>query len=392
MELEQVIKKMEWLDEEHRKDKILINQLSEQIINFEAKFKLLNDKHKLLTKEISSLSSLPKRINRSEKKLELTRDDLIKKLNTLGEKSSEANDKFEKKFNLEINGLNKSLKQFQKTTDLKEIKQQMNIRIQEENRINKSLNLLDGNLSKEKNNNNEFRLSLQIIEDNLKQESKKGIDFQNNISTHKKKIDELRNKVELIPENIRRIETRLTELNSSESERRYSQKTFLEQQALQQIDRDQIQNSLRDKIEQLGKQSEQYETQLHQWDSIQREVNQAQEVYKDLTKKFERRINEITEMQRLSEDRFRQEWATFKADYQKRWTSYSLSQDELFREMNTEINNISEKIAPVEDLTQIQQDIIQQTRDAHEEYYQGILAQINQLLSTYNRIMGSSKK
>jgi len=392
MELEQVIKKMEWLDEEHRKDKILINQLSEQINNFESKIKLLSDKQKLLTKENSLFSSLPKRINQSEKKLELTRDDLIKKIDTLGDKFSKANDEFEKKINLEINGLNKSLKLIQKTTDLKEIKQQMNIRIQEEKRINKFLNLLDGNISKEKNKNNELQLSLQIIEDNQKQENKKGIDFQNNISIHKKKIDELRNKVELIPENIRRIETRLTELISSESERRYSQKTFLEQQALQQIDRDQIQNSLRDKIEQLGTQSEQYETQLHQWDSIQREVRQAQDVYKDLTPKFERRINEITEMQRLSEDRFRQEWATFKADYQKRWTSYSLSQDELFGEMNSEVNDISEKLAPIEDLTQIQQDIIQQTRDAHDEYYQGILAQINQLLSTYNRIMGSSKK
>ena len=392
MELEQIIKKMDWLDEEHRKDKILINKLSEQIINFESKFKVLSDKQKSLTKDISLYSSLPKRINQSEKKLEQTRDDLVKKIDTQGEKSSEVIDEFEKKYNLEINGLNKAIKQIQKTTDLKELKQQMNIRIQEEKRINKSLSLLDGNISKEKNKNNELKLSLQIVEDNQKQESKKGIDFQNDISIHKKKIDELRNKVELIPENIRRIETRLTELNSSETERKYSQKIFLEQQALQQIDRDQIQKSLNAKIEKLGKQSEQYETQLLQWDSMQREVGQAQEVYKDLTQKFERRINEITEMQRLSEDRFRQEWATFKADYQKRWTSYSLSQDELFREMNLEVNEVSEKLAPIEDLTQTQQDIIQQTRDAHDEYYQGILAQINQLLSTYNRIMGSSKK
>ena len=34
--------------------------------------------------------------------------------------------------------------------------------------------------------------------------------------------------------------------------------------------------------------------------------------------RFERRINEITEMERLTEERFRQEWVTFKADDQKR--------------------------------------------------------------------------
>ena len=40
----------------------------------------------------------------------------------------------------------------------------------------------------------------------------------------------------------------------------------------------------------------------------------------DLNQKLERRINEITEIQRLADDRIRQEWVTFKADDQKRWT------------------------------------------------------------------------
>jgi len=196
----------------------------------------------------------------------------------------------------------------------------------------------------------------------------------------------------LIPESIRRIESRLNELISTELERKQSQKTFLEKQALIQVDRDQLQKDLKDRIEKLGTQSQLYETQLHQWDIIQREVQRAQQVYEDISQKFDRRINEITEMQRLSEDRFRQEWTTFRSDYQKRWTSYSLSQDELFGEMSSEINVINEKIAPIENLTQTQQDIIQQTREAQEEYYHAILAQINQLLTTYDRIIGSSKK
>jgi len=392
MELEQINKQIEWLDEEHRKDKAQISQLLEQIVDIESRFKSLSDQLKKITKDKSIVSSLPDKINLVDDKLEKTRDDLIKKIEDQKNETNEVQNTLEKKMNLELNGINKSINQIQKISDLKEIKEQIAGRIQEEKRLNKSINLLDGNIAVEKNRHNELELSIQIIEDNFKQENKKTIELQNDISVLKRKLDDLRNKVEIIPENVRRIETRINELTTSESERRYSQKAFIEQQALQQIDRDQIQRELRDKIEKLGKQSQQYENQLKQWDPLQREIQQAKEVYENLAQKFERRINEITEMQRLSEDRFRQEWATFKSDYQKRWTSYSLSQDELFREMNQDVNSISEKLSPIEDLIQTQQDIIQQTIEANEEYNQGVLAQINQLLSSYNRISGSSKK
>jgi hypothetical protein len=103
--------------------------------------------------------------------------------------------------------------------------------------------------------------------------------------------------------------------------------------------------------------------------------------------KFERRINEISEMQRLSEDRFRQEWVTFKADDQKRWTSFSLSQDEIRKDIRTELGKLQEQITTLEDQTQTQQDVIEQTKDANEQLFQGMLSQIHELLSAYERIM-----
>ncbi|MFC2028498.1 hypothetical protein ACFLTX_01080 [Chloroflexota bacterium] len=391
MELEQIIKKLEWLDEEHRKDKIAFNKISDQIARTESSINVLNNQQKKIIKDSSKFTAIQKKLNQAEKDLEVLKEDINNKIKDLGDSTSEGQLSLEKKINLEINGINKSLKQIQKSNDLKEVKQQLNSRIEEDKRINKAINLLDENLSVEKNKRNELDISIQIIEDNIKQNNQKAIDQHNELLTQNKRINESREKIDQLHENIRRIDSRLSELNSSEADRRYAQKTFMEQQALQQVDRDQIQNELRDSVEKLGKQSQYYETQLQQWDAIQREIHQAQVTYEDLSKKIERRINEITEMQRLSEDRFRQEWATFKADYQKRWTSYSLSQDEIFKEMNVEVNNIVEKLAPVEDLVQTQQDILQQSKDAQEEFYQGVQAQINQLLTTYDRIISSSK-
>ena len=239
--------------------------------------------------------------------------------------------------------------------------------------------------------NKDILLSVSLIEENQKLDSKKNIDLQGDIVTVRKRIDDLNNKIELFPDNLRRLESRLSEITASEAERRQSQISFIEQQSLLQIDRDQILKELKDRFEKMGKQSQLIEAQLQEWDSIQLSVRRAQEIYEEITQKFERRINEITEMQRLSEDRFRQEWVTFKADHQKRWNSYTLAQDEQFRETNSEIQKLTERFTPIEDLSQTQQDIIQQTKVANEEYLHGLLAQIHELLTAYERIMGRSR-
>ena len=52
-------------------------------------------------------------------------------------------------------------------------------------------------------------------------------------------------------------------------------------------------------------------------------------------------------MQRLSEDRLRQEWVTFKADDQKRWIGYTLSQDEGSKDVRRSMQKLEERIEPV---------------------------------------------
>jgi chromosome segregation ATPase len=192
-------------------------------------------------------------------------------------------------------------------------------------------------------------------------------------------------------DSIRRIETRVNEILANEAERRQSQTSFLENQARLQVERDRVWKEWEDRFETLRKQTESMDSQLMQWDSAQRAVKRAQETYEDIVQKFDRRINEITEMQRLAEDRFRQEWVTFKSDDQKRWTSFTLSQEEARKDSRTDVDKLLGRVTSLEDLTQAQQDILQQTQEANGQLFQGMLAQIHELLSAYERIMGAVK-
>jgi chromosome segregation ATPase len=204
-------------------------------------------------------------------------------------------------------------------------------------------------------------------------------------------MDEIREKADIFTDGIHRLEIRLNEMATSESERRNSQTDFFETQARLQVERDRVWKEWEVRFETLRKQTENIDGQITQWDAAQRAVKRAQDTYEEIAQKFDRRINEITEMQRLAEDRFRQEWVTFKADDQKRWTVYTLSQDEIHKDTRANVEKMLTRLTAVEDLAQMQQDVLQQTKEANEQLFQGMLAQIHELLSAYERIMGSTR-
>lgn len=391
MEFEQLIKRLDWLDEEHRKEKASLAQITDRLANFEASNKVFNQQLKDLAKDVSLISSFRARVDQFDEAVGNYRSELYNRIDQAEKHFTNNQNEVDKRYRLEFDGINKSLEVLQKSSDTSEIKRKLDARIKEEQRLSRSLTEVDAKITDESKTINDVLLSIKLIEENQKLDTKKNIDLIGDIVSLRKRVDDLNNKIELYPDSIRRLETRISEIAASESERRQAQSSFIDKQSLLQIDRDQILKELKDRFEKMGKQSQLLEAQIQEWDSVQRSVRRAQEIYEEITQKFERRINEITEMQRLSEDRFRQEWVTFKADYQKRWTNYTLTQDEQFRDTNSEIQKLTERFAPIEDLSQSQQDIIQQTKEANEEYLHGLLAQIHELLSAYERIMGQSR-
>ena len=82
---------------------------------------------------------------------------------------------------------------------------------------------------------------------------------------------------------------------------------------------------------------------------IRSAAKRSQDAYNDLNQKLERRIAEISEMQRLAEDRVRQEWVAFKADEQKRWTSHSLSLEEAMRDMRKDLDKLEGRVTQLND-------------------------------------------
>jgi exonuclease VII small subunit len=142
------------------------------------------------------------------------------------------------------------------------------------------------------------------------------------------------------------------------------------------------------KFDHFVQQAERMEGQITTLDDSIRAAKRAQESYTDLNQRLERRIAEVGEMQRLAEDRIRQEWVAFKADEQKRWTGHTLSLDESMRDFRKSLEKFEHRITALDDVAQTMQDQINQTSDTTEKQLQELMNVAHEWLIAYERIMG----
>ena len=390
MEFEQIIKRLDWLDEEHRKDKNTIDALTQRAVNLEGELKAANKKIKDLTTQMSKLSTTAARIEQFDSALAQHRNDIVDYVNSVEEKHQAQIPEIDKRYQVQFDGINKSISEIRKVKEqVAEIRRDQKIRSVEETRLGKNTSELDVRLQSLVKTMEDIQHAQKAAEEPRRQDGKRLADLQGEIIASRKRLDEGREKDDLLSDSIRRIETRVNEIMANEAERRHSQTSFMEAQALTQVEHERTWKEWEESLNALRKQSETMDRNLQDWEINQNSLKRSQDAYDEIVQKFERRINEITEMQRLAEDRFRQEWATFQADDLKRWTSFNLAQEEVHKEYRSGDIKIGGRLTSLEDLTQTQQDVLQQTNDANQQLLQGMLAQFHELLTAYERILST---
>jgi chromosome segregation ATPase len=331
--LEQLKNNLAWLENERRKDKNTIDSLEARLANLEASLQPLPQKINQVSSELSRITTQLVRFDQIDNLLSQQRVETTRALEAIEKGRLDREREAEKIRRADIENLNKSIGELRKGLEpIPELKKGIQARQEEDFRLSRLVEEVDQRITEYKRSDEEFKRQLRLLEETERQDSKRLTDAQGELAALRKRQDEQRGKVDLTVENTHKIELRISEFQAAETERRSTQSTFIEKQTLWQVERDRTWKEIQTRFEEISKQAANLDAQIQSMDATQRAVKRSQEAFDDITQRFERRLNEITEMQRLVEDRFRQEWVAYKADDQKRWTNYNLSAEELQHE------------------------------------------------------------
>jgi chromosome segregation ATPase len=393
MELEQLTKRLEWLDDERRKDKSTIATLENRIEKLEDKLNASKKEVSTLTGSLSQFNLVFGKIEQIEKQLAETKVDVGKMGEGLERSRKESEHEQELKRISDIDGISSTIQEIRKSTlPINELKKGQKVLDTDISLLKQQIQKMDNQFVTNQEVFDEYQRAQKLFDDSRKTENKRITDLQGEISAYRKRSDELRSKIDLALETMRNMEARIIEITASEADRRQSQVAFMEKQNQQQVIRDRSIKDGLQKIEQVTQNSSLYEVQFKNLEDTLRTIRKTKDQLEDATQKIDRRVNEITEMHRLNEDHFRQEWIAFKADDQKRWANYNLIMDEQQKDNQRQEEKLDKRVVHLEDQNLDMSDTIANIHNETEKRLQNLLSLAHDWLSSYERLLGKDKE
>lgn len=392
MDIDQLQKRIQWVEEDRRKEKDSLSLLENKLVSLEGNLSASLQQGKSLSSEITRLSAIILRMDQYDQALAKTRQENKQAIDELDKLLKLRIDESEKVRQIQLKSLDGNFADLQKQLEaIPRLEKSLQTRIENEVGIRRTLDELRGKIDTVRVESEEYTRTIRLLEDGRRQDAKRIVDLQGEVNALRKRGDDQRGQTELMNTNLNKLETRVNELVTVESERRDAMTNFLNKQTITQVERDRTWKDWQNRFDSIEKQANDIETQLINLDTTHREVKRIQTNLEDLVQRVERRISEITEIQRLSEDRFRQDWVTFKADDQKRWTNYTLTQEEQRNEAMRQFDKLADQTTQIEDELQDVKDLLQQENDLVEKRLQSMLAMVHDWVNSFERSLGRNR-
>ena len=350
--IEQLEKRVEWLDNERRNDKNnlaslqnRLNQLESDNLNLRKQIKELE---LLINKNTNQMATLDKYDNRIDR----LNIDLTKQIRDVNERAELNLNEAIKRTKLEIEATRKSVADvFPFTEQIEPIRTEMRTNKVEDARLARLIDELKVKVQEVGRFDEDYRRSLNLLEESRRQEAKRLTDLQGEVASVRKRLEETRSRFDSFSDSFRMLDTRIAELQTFEKDRKQAQSVFIEKVNNSLVEKDKTFAAWEKRFVEIDKVNLNLNKQMEDLEAARQAVSKAVSGADEVTQRFERRINEITEFQRLNDERFRQEWTGFKSDDVKRWTNYMLSQEEQSRENAQQFKDLAAQLQEVDDLT-----------------------------------------
>lgn len=350
MDNSELIKRIDSLEKENRLQKDLNEKTNLEVVNFQKELKSSVKKTKELTSELTQLKILVSKVDDFSRMLSDYKTEINKGMDVQDKRITRTEKDLKKNRDFEIDRLNKQFDMLRSEVESSTANGKKVPNLSDKiTKFGKNMNELTTKVETLIQNEGDARRIVSETQVFRQSNDKKHNEFIVQLDALQFHVDELRGKAQLGNDNIKKNEMRLNEISSSEIERRENQDRFMEKINLMMLDQEKSIVELENLLKEIEKIKATFAEQVQEVELSIKLTDSSRNQYRDLIDKLDRRINEITEIQRIGEDRFRQEWSSYKAEDQKRWSNYLLSQDERQNERTRKVDKLIDKHDGIEE-------------------------------------------
>lgn len=349
MEMGQLTQMTTWLDEEQRRSKAELIQIQQRVTNqggeLQDQARVLKD----LEARVSGMQSQMLNLSQFQAALQQLKEEVVHLLDQADERRQQEGREAERLRAIERDNVSRALNELRRDLQrLPRMEEEMGLRKAEQARVGESVLNMQQNLNTlTKEVENKLR-PIPFLDDARQQDAKRIAQLQQESLEALKRLEQQGSRLQMLEDAIQRQERDMGELKELVSHLRTSQREFVEKQLLEIEHLKRQMAEWSENLEVYSKKIDDFSARMQQFSEAFREDRQVIGNVERFQEQIKREQTQVTELQRLAEERQRRQLDEWQEENEKRWRKELLRWDHQWGEQAKQNRQIAETFSAVE--------------------------------------------
>ena len=388
MELAEALQRLKWLDDERRKDRSVIAGLQEQVQLLAQQVEQREGAVQSLRADLAGIQGVLSRVTQFEQMVSSHEARLVHQMAERDATRRKEQAESERLRRIEYEALTDHIHRLERELQvLPRYDEELHARRAEGQRLNEFYQRVAEQVSDLQKREGEPEKAIAYLEEQRRADNRRIIELEQDTTNLWKRLEALSPKFPMLEERIQKQEPRIEE--AIRETKKYEKP--IEELRISDFQREQKMKQYLDQGEAVAKELERVREQTQGFIDQQQQVQRALKAFDPFQARFEKRQNELAEMQRLADDRLRRQWEEWKEERAKRQKKRDTLTEELRRrqeKINDDLVKRLKTIPPIlhrhqsqlHDLWEIRRTDATSLLSAAQSVYDAIIAPIDEQL------------
>lgn len=344
-EINELRKRLEWMDEERRKSLRRVSELEQRLALQEREIGTREQRLSDLERQLSMVNAQLSRIPQVDVQLSKFQDEIVSMIEQYDKRRIESEREIDRLRRVEHEGVTRELADIRKELPaIPRLQHDMELRQAEESRLAKLIGQLQNAISPLRNDIEEWERALSFLEEKEKQNSRNVGEIQTQLLEISKKWNPIESRIDVLANSQTKLESSRQDLIEAQIEQREIIKKWSEQIQLGEHERNKRLENWRYVMDEHGDAIERFTREWVKFSDQYKEAKMAVDTLAEWQKQMEQRQKESSELLKIEINRMQSRWDGFVLEDAQRWKTFQVEAEQRWTATDRAIRQVQEQI------------------------------------------------
>ena len=357
IETGELLKRLEWIDEQRRKAARRISELEQKLERQVAEVARRDERIEDLEKQTATLNQKLNRLPEIDQRITIIREELFEQLEQYDKRRVLAEQESDRLRRIEHESLAREIADTRKELPaIGRLQRDMELRIAEESRLAKLIAVIQSGIDPLRNQISEWERALAFVEEKEKQNTRDIADIQTQLLEISKRWDPISARIDVLANTLAKSESTRQDVIEAQLEQREIIKKWSEQIQIGEHERNKQLEQWRYILDEHKDTMDKYAREWVNYSERYKEAGEAVERLPGWQKQTEQRLQEASERLRIELNRIQSRWDGFLLQDEQKWKSAELDIQQRWeaakradRQVDERIHELEEQLLVIED-------------------------------------------